>query len=355
MKKKKKILYIVESMGGGVLTYIVDLTNNLCEEFDIYIAYGVREQTPKNLKDYFNKKIKLIEVTNFTRNLNLLKDIKSCIEIKKIERYIKPDIIHMHSSKAGGIGRIVCNSRKAKLFYTPHGYSFLMKNQSNIKSKIYKLIERVLALKKCKIISCSLGEHNESLSFTNNAIFVNNGININKLEQINNDNNKCNCFTVFTIGRICEQKNPKLFNSIANEMPDVKFIWIGDGELKNELNSSNIEVTGWITREQVLKVASSCSVFILTSLWEGLPISLLEAMYMKKVCIVSNVIGNRDVIKNKVNGYVCKTKEEFISSINSIRYNNHEKLTNTAYDNILESYNTDIMANKYKEIYINNR
>ena len=48
---KKKILYVVEAMGGGVFTYIVDLANELVNEFDMYIAYAVRPQTPSNYKE----------------------------------------------------------------------------------------------------------------------------------------------------------------------------------------------------------------------------------------------------------------------------------------------------------------
>lgn len=71
MAEKKKILYIVEAMGGGVFTYIVDLANELVNKYDMYIAYAVRKQTPKNYKDYFDKRIHLIEVKNFGRAINL--------------------------------------------------------------------------------------------------------------------------------------------------------------------------------------------------------------------------------------------------------------------------------------------
>ena len=70
MAEKKKILYIVEAMGGGVFTYIVDLANELVNKYDMYIAYAVRKQTPKNYKDYFDKRIHLIEVKNFGRAIN---------------------------------------------------------------------------------------------------------------------------------------------------------------------------------------------------------------------------------------------------------------------------------------------
>ena len=103
-------------------------------------------------------------------------------------------------------------------------------------------------------------------------------------------------FTVYTLGRICYQKKPTLFNEIAGSFPNVKFVWIGDGELRGELTSKNIEITGWADRSTAIRYAVNADVFLLPSRWEGLPISLLESMYMKKICVVSNVIGNRDVI-----------------------------------------------------------
>nr|WP_243035819.1 glycosyltransferase [Clostridium sp. AM45-5] len=91
----RKILYIVEAMGGGVFTYIVDLANELVNKYDMYIAYAVRKQTPKNYKDYFDKRIHLIEVKNFGRAINPTKDIAAFFEVKKIAAEVKPDVIHL--------------------------------------------------------------------------------------------------------------------------------------------------------------------------------------------------------------------------------------------------------------------
>lgn len=60
MAEKKKILYIVEAMGGGVFTYIVDLANELVNSYDMYIAYAVRKQTPENYKDYLIRFIAVV-------------------------------------------------------------------------------------------------------------------------------------------------------------------------------------------------------------------------------------------------------------------------------------------------------
>lgn len=63
-KKKKRILFVVEAMGGGIFTYIVDLANELCKKYDMYIAYGIRRQTPKDYLDYFDPSVHLSLTTN---------------------------------------------------------------------------------------------------------------------------------------------------------------------------------------------------------------------------------------------------------------------------------------------------
>lgn len=351
MAEKKKILYIVEAMGGGVFTYIVDLANELANQYDMYIAYAVRKQTPKNYKEYFDDRIHLIEVKNFGRAIDASKDLKAFFEIKKIADEVKPDIIHLHSSKAGALGRFAFNGNKIPMFYTPHGYSFLMEDCKPMKRVIYKVVESVCAKRNCTTISCSVGEHQETLKLTKRATYVNNGINMAELQEIMDKTEKVeHPFTVFTLGRICYQKNPTLFNEIAEKLPDIRFVWIGDGELRKELKSKNIETTGWADRATAIRHAVNADVFLLPSRWEGLPISLLEAMYMKKTCVVSNVIGNRDVIHNGKNGFVCSGSDAFVKAIQDAQ-SDATSLTEQAYQDILHEYNTINMAGHYSEIY----
>ena len=354
MPEKKKVLYIVEAMGGGVFTYIVDLANELVNTYDMYIAYAIRKQTPLNYKDYFDERIHLIEVKNFGRAINVAKDFAAFFEIRKIANDIRPDIIHLHSSKAGALGRFAFNGKKVPLFYTPHGYSFLMQNSSKIKRKIYKTIEMICGTRNCTTISCSAGEHIESLKLNKQAVYVNNGINMEQLQKLMNEveNPKQHPFTVFTLGRICYQKNPALFNEIALAMPDIHFLWVGDGELRNELIAPNITVTGWAEHKKAMKYSALGDVFVLTSLWEGLPISLLEAMYMKKVCVVSNVIGSRDVIHTGENGFVCNNITDYVQAIRTAKNENLDCLTENAYQEIVDTYNTKNMAKEYSKIYL---
>lgn len=357
-KSKKKILHLVEAFGGGVFTFLVELANATCEDYDVVIAYSKRKQTPENFKGYFNEKVRFIEVQNFTRSIGA-KDLKACKEVKKIIKKENPDIVHMHSSKAGIIGRLVISSKNRKLFYTPHGYSFLKQDDSKLKRFIYKSIEKVTAMyrRKCTIVACSEGEYKESLKLNKNSTYVNNGVNVKKIDKIVKDNKIKDIDTkqlkICTVGRIGFQKNPELFNKIAEEFPNINFTWIGDGELKEKLTSKNIKVTGWAKREDVLKQVAENDIFILPSLWEGLPIALLEAMYLKKICIVSNVIGNRDVIKNGENGFICDSLEDYKNVISKIIENKEqlEQIKARAQKDILESYNTKTMSESYKKVY----
>lgn len=350
---KKKVLHVVEAFGGGVFTFLVDLINNTCDEHEIVLACSIRPQTPKDYKKYFDKKVKIIELESGTRNISFTKDLKSFLEIKRIIKNENPDIVHLHSSKSGFLGRIACNDKKNKVFYNPHGFSFLKEDENNFKKTIYKILEFIAAKKCGEIIAVSKGEYEEAFKLSKRAYLINNGIDINKLPELNDKEVNINKLKICTIGRISYQKNPKMFNQIAKRFPNIEFTWIGQGEMIGTLDSNNIKVTGWIDKESALKIMNESDIFILTSLWEGLPISLLEAMYYKKICIVSNCIGNRDVIINNYNGFIANDLDKFESILWDIINNkiNINKIKENSKNDILNNYNFQIVCNKYNLLY----
>lgn len=350
----KKILHIAEPFATGVLSFLIDIVKYQVEKYDVYILYGVRPLTPENVEGLFDFRVHLIKMDSFKGAIGTMVNPKSYRDVYKWYKEIKPDIVHFHSTASGFVGRWALPCGKVPSFYTPHGYSFLMQDGSALKRKLYWLIEYVSAMQPAKTIACSEGEYKEALKLTRNATYVNNGININGLDMYMRPVRELKRpIKVCTSGRVLYQKNPKLFNEIAVLLPEEEFTWIGDGELKSELTSSNIKVTGWIKREEALEIVTSVDFFILPSLWEGLPISLLEAMYLKKICLVSNVIGNRDVIKSGINGMICNSAEEYARVIKQAINGeiNGNRLAENASKNVLENYNADLMAEKYDEIY----
>jgi len=350
----KKIMHIVEPFASGVLNFLVDITSRQIEEYEIYILYGIRPLTPPNVESLFDKRIHLIKIDDFKGALGTVLNPKAYKTIHKYYKQIKPDIVHLHSSAAGFVGRWSIPCSKTKVLYTPHGYSFLMQDVSSLKRLLFWVIEFISAKRAAKTIACSEGEFKEAYKLSKNSTFVNNGINTNELKPyIQQLQSLHHPLRICTSGRILYQKNPKLFNEIAQLLPDTEFIWIGDGELKAELTANNIQITGWRTREAALKALQNADIFILPSLWEGLPIALLEAMYLKKICIVSDVIGNRDVIKSGVNGFICDTASEYAHILKQISNQTLDCniIRENAHHDILQNYNVDLMAEKYSNIY----
>ena len=329
MAEKKKILYIVEAMGGGVFTYIVDLANELVNKYDMYIAYAVRKQTPKNYKDYFDKRIHLIEVKNFGRAINPTKDIAAFFEVKKIAAEVKPDVIHLHSSKAGAIGRVAFDG-KIPMFYTPHGYSFLMENCNPTKRRVFKLIESVCAKRNCTTISCSVGEHQETLKLTKNAAYVNNGINMKELQEIVNQTEKVahgkvkradlnipeDAFVVGMVGRISPQKAPDVFVRMAklvkDEVPNAHFVIVGSGNQEAEVRQyaedngfeDSLHITGWVN--DPMSYVELFDIACLLSRWEGFGLVLPEYMMAEKPIVATCVDAIPNIVRNEENGLLVE-------------------------------------------------
>lgn len=350
---KKKILMVCEAFGGGVFTYVSQLCNDMVDEFDVYLAYSLRPQTPKNYKDFLDQRVHLIEMKNVgVKGLtNLKSDIAAIKELRQIENDVQPDVIHLHSSVAGGLGRLAYNGKNNAVVYTPHGYAHILMGPGK-KSKVYKFAEKVLG-NRALTLTCCESENQEAKKFSNCTAYIETGVNLKDLSEsldgivpIKNEK-----FTVFTLGRACVQKQPHLFNEIAKLVPEARFLWIGNGELESELTAPNIEITGWKPRKEALAMAKGADAFILCSLGEAIAMSLVENMYIKKLILVSNVMGNRSVINDGINGYVCNTAEEYAEHIKSAMLNFPVELTERAYQDVLEIYNTETMKRKYINFY----
>lgn len=352
--KKKKILMVCEAFGGGVFTYVSQLCNDMCDDFEVYLAYSVRPQTPKNYRDFLDKRVKLIEVKNFGVKgmFNILNDIKIIKELRSIENDVKPDIIHLHSSMAGGIGRIAFKGKSNTVIYTPHGYAHILMG-NGVKSKIYKLIEKILGKTNSLTLTCCESEDEEARTLCKRTAYIETGVNLEDLSASLDgiEPEKNDRFTVFTLGRVCVQKQPQLFNRIAELVPEARFVWIGNGELEHLLTAPNMEITGWKARKEALAMAKGADAYILCSLGEAIAMSLIENMYIKKLCLVSNTMGNKSVINDGVNGYICTTAEEYAERIREAMHEFPDDLPEKAYQDVLNIYNTEVMKQKYVKFY----
>ncbi len=349
----KTIMHVAEAFGGGIVTFLANLANQQVENYNVIIVHGIRPETHKNYKDFFDPRVKFIHVKNFQQQIQLATEIKALNELRGLIKEYNPDVIHMHSSQAGVLGKIAAIGHNCRKAYSPHGFSFLREDVTSWKRSVFMFIERCFALFDCTMVASSASEFRIASKMTSKSILIMNGISNDSLKPFENIRPNNDTPVVGMVGRALYQKNPSMFNEIAEKMPNVHFEWIGDGVLRDQLKAKNIHIVGWGPRDEALEYVANSDIYIMTSLWEGMPLSLLEAMYLHKPCVVTNVVGNRDVIKNDKNGYICNTVDDFIEKIQYLIDNPdiRTQLGEQGHQDVETIYNSRVMAAHYTEAY----
>lgn len=94
----------------------------------------------------------------------------------------------------------------------------------------------------------------------------------------------------------------------------MRFLWIGDGDqtLKDELRAAGVEVSGWLGRTDVMDCLRRASLYLSTASWEGMPVSVIEAMLLGRPVVVSSCAGNVDVVRHLDTGAIFSTAEEAV-------------------------------------------
>ena len=356
-----KVVHVIEALGGGVYTYFKDLSHfmgqeQVMQQAETFIVYSAKrkEIIPENIQKEFSSNVTLIEL-DMEREFHPIKDLQATFRLRKLFLDLQPDVIHLHSSKAGVIGRWAkfLTFRKPAVFYTPHGYAFLRLDISAKKRKFYQWVEKYTQ----KIfggttIACGDTEY-EMAKGMGKATLVRNGIDVSKFVSLHKPNTSQR-LRVGIVGRITFARNPELFNKIALLFPDYQFVWIGDGELKHLITAPNIEITGWLFDEsEVYKQMNTLDVYLQTSLWEGLPIALLEAMLYQKPIVATNVIGNKDAVKPNETGFLFQSIAELQPIFEKLEDASfREKMGEMAYARVVSKFNTQINFQKLLKVYL---
>lgn len=360
--KKIKILHITQAAIGGTATYIMSLIKNfdkdIFENVVICPQYGDLTAKLKNAGvNVFNLDMK--------REISLFSDIKHLFILIKYIGRIKPDIIYLHSSKAGALGRVASLLTRIPCIYNPHGWSFDM-DISYKKRYLYSKIEKILALFTCRIINIS--KHDLNLALKNNIssseklILIENAIDTNcykcvddlrkQKEEIKKILNiPVDKKVIGMLARITKQKNPRKFICICEELNrvrnDLHFVLIGDGELRHEIEKliklkklNNISISGWCDEDKLKFYLSVLDVGILTSDWEGFGLAILEYMVCKIPVVASKVGGIVDIIDHKYDGFLATSVDEFVEYINLLLNDSELRkiIIHNAYNKVISKY-----------------
>lgn len=350
-----KILHI-GNLKSGIDTYVRNTVALASDNFEFVIVNGADD----NSKPYMRhgKQVKTYSIDMY-RALNPVKDMKAVMQAIKIIKKEKPDLVHCHSAKGGVIGRFAAFFTGTKVVYTAHAFSFLSAESAK-KKKVFLLLEKIAKLNSY-LLACSGSERELGIKVVgfkvkkafawNNAVpDVDKGLTrISQISRISSQKNESSDLPVpkvgeryiTSIGRPSYQKNPLFMVEVAHGIhlkhPDIKFYLLGVGfyspmleDMKKLIHQYDMDDTfyllPWLSHEETLKYVKGSLFYFMTSLYEGLPISVIEAMSLSKAIVASDVLGNKDCVKDGYNGYLLPLKEEvFVEKMNDLIENDEKR------------------------------
>lgn len=332
--------FITLSTIGGAQSVVISLANaQVNQGHDVSVV----SSPGGGMWDLLDNKVNKIEVNSLVREISPVKDLKASLFLLSKYNKIKPDIVHLHSSKAGLLGRLMLPGKK--IIYTVHGFDSM-----RVRYRKLLFLEKILKYKVKKIVAVSrydnINLHEEGIK---NTEIVYNGISDSLLESNELRKNK-DRLSFFTVARLAVPKRFDLFVELAKSFPDCDFYWIGNKK-EDETGEipANIYMLGEI-KDVGLKI-KCFDYFVLLSDFEGLPVSILEALRASKPVIASNVGGISEIIDD--NGYLVENNIESISkAVTSVFKNDSLKDLGDKSRKIFDKKFVDnIMVDQYMEIY----
>lgn len=339
-----KILHVItRSDLGGAQSVVINLANSMCEKHEITVVAG--EDGP--MWDALDDKITKIKINEIVRSISILKDFKALFKLRKLYTTLKPDIIHLHSSKIGVLGRLAFP--KEKIVYSVHGFDSV-----RLAYRKFLPLEKLLK-NKCKAIVLASNYDRQNIineGIRNNLYVIYNGVFTPVpekdlfIEGINNYKKVIIC-----IARISPQKRFESYIEIAKLLPQYAFVWIGAERKYDNLPANIFCLLGFPNAKKYIQLAD---IFVLPTNYEGVPIVLIDALSYGKPVVSSDVGGISEIVLNNKNGYVVKNEDViFAEKIEYILGNDdiYEEFSKKSAEIFNKSLTIEKMVNEYTKIY----
>ena len=320
-----RVLHILEATGGGTARHVVDLCVGLAGQgVEVHLAYSPLRMDrilEGGLPLLRQSGVRLLELP--LRRAPHPGDLKALLALRK---YLKQaglfDLVHGHSSKAGGLARLLRLLGSAKAVYTPHAFITLSSDIGDAARWVYGLVERGLSPLTSALIAVSedeareairLGYPREKVRIIPNAIDLGTSQGEAREEVRGRLGLGHNDLAVGFVGRFVPQKAPLIllgaFAKVAPKNPQARLVMVGDGPLKNHLKQRARELAledrviwpGFMDGRQAMR---AFDIFALSSDYEGFPYVLLEAMAEGLPLVATRVGGTEMAIREGENGFV---------------------------------------------------
>ncbi len=282
-------------------------------------------------------------------------------------------IVHAHGTRAASNVFYATNKLNIPMVYTVHGWSF-HNNQNYFVRRLRELSESYLTKKAFKTITVSESNKNDGVNKfgLKRVQVIYNGIDDEKFNPIKEYTDIRSEFGISEnktlvgyLVRMTEQKDPftmiKAIKKVSKTNKNIMFLMVGNGDLldatKNMANELGVseQIVFSDFRSDIPDILKAIDIYCLPSLWEGMPIGMLEAMAMGKACIATSVDGTKELVNDGVNGILINTKDSDMLAKQIIHLHLHpEKRTalgNNAKDYISKNFSLNEMVEKVQNIY----
>ena len=320
---KSRIIHIqVLPILSGVQKSMLDIISRLePDQYDITVLCQAEGELTRALRQ---KKIGFITLPELKREINPYYDSLAFLKLYKLLKRGKYDLVHTHSSKPGIIGRLAAKAAGIKcIVHTVQGFAF-HQHSSKVQVFLVGLLEKLAGMASHKVIFVNSKDRDVASKMklvpNHKMVIIHNGVDLNQFNSGNGVKNgngiRTNGAMVGMVARLWEQKAPQDYIAaipkVVDKIPDAKFLVIGDGPLEQELKEmsdklgikENVQFLGW--RQDINDLLKVIDVVVLPSLWEGLPVSILEAMALSKPVVATNIKGNNELVVHGQTGYLVK-------------------------------------------------
>ena len=358
-----KILYIISTLQKtGPVNVLYNIIKNLDRTKYEPVILTLSKEPEGSIKNKFEE----LNIRCYCQDLKGLKGYLDARKIKKIVNDIAPNIIHAHCFRSTLFTALYL-SKKYKTISTIHcdyDVDFVMAYGKFIGSLMSFLMD--FSLKRINIrlavseLLCNLLKKKKNYELS----YVNNGIDTEKFKPAQNKNEIRNKLDLpidkriwIWAGVMIERKNPLLLvDTIKKLNTDDIFVFCGDGNLYSEIkeqikNLNNIILTGNV--DNIDEYLQASDYYISTSLSEGLPMSVIEAMACGLPCILSDIEQHKFLIKDNNVGLIFQTNNEkdLLNKINGLLNIDYYETSMNARNIVLNNFSSLIMTKNYEKKY----
>ncbi len=378
--RRIRVVEVLEATTGGTRRHLYDLVTHLDRtRFDVSIVCSTLRD-PSFLADIEKFRELGIDVIDIPMR-RAIRPPCDLIALCRLRRYLarrKPMVVHTHSSKAGFLGRVAAKMAGVDcIVHSPHVFSFEMDLNGLLRAwffRLEKLVARLTDVMVCVSPSEMRTAVGNRFVLPENCIAVRNGVGVPDVEVCEQDRVKKrkelglaeDDLVIGSIGRFTKQKGMECFlkaaQKIAGQLPEARFVLIGDGELRDKIERLIAEY-GLGDRCLIVRAGDDISsyypifdMFVLTSLWEGTPYAMLQAMAAGRAVVAFGTGGIVDVISDGVNGRLVEAKnvEELVSTVCELGKDPQKRndLGSAARELMVSSYTVEAMVRDVEQVYM---